>query len=325
MLQTLFVLILVLAAGCAGILAGMIVFGKSEPPPPLASIGSVFDKMDFSDLPRVEKLPARGGGTIGFRHWHAAPANGRETLVIAIHGSAGSGISLHPLAKALAAEGMQVYAPDIRGHGETGRRGDIDYAGQLDDDLEDFAGAIQSRHPGARLVLLGSSAGGGFALHAAASRNGGLFERAVLLAPMLGAHAPTFRKEARAWARPFIPRYIAISILNRFGIHALDHLPVIAFAIDPARAPLLAGTYSFRLLKEFGTRNYAAGLRRARVPLQILVGAEDDLFDAGKFEPTVHAVRPDIPVTVIPGVNHIGMIADPRAVPAVAAALKART
>ena len=323
MLQTLFVLVLALAAGCAGILAGMIVFGKSEPPPPLTSIGSVFDKIDFSDLPRTKKLPARGGGTIAFRHWDARPAGGQETLVMAIHGSSGSGISLHPLAKALAAQGLQVYAPDIRGHGETGRRGDIDYAGQLDGDLEDFVTAIQSRHPGARTVLLGSSAGGGFALHAAASSNGRLFERAVLLAPMLGAHAPTFRKEASAWARPFIPRYIALSILNRFGIHALDGLPVIAFAIDPARAHLLAGTYSFRLLRAFATRNYAQDLKQARMPLQILVGAADELFDAGQFEPAVHAIRPDIPVTIIPGVNHIGMVADPRAVPAIVAAVRA--
>ncbi len=324
MLQSALVLVFALAGIGAAIFAGMIVFGTSEPPPSLNSVAAAFDKIDFSDLPSTGKLPARGGGTIAFRHWDTRPASGRETLVIAIHGASGSGISLHPLAKALAAQGLQVYAPDIRGHGETGRRGDIDYTGQLDDDLEDFVTSTQRQHPGARTVLLGLSAGGGYALHAAASRNGSLFERAVLLAPMLGAHAPTFRKEARAWARPFIPRYIAISILKRFGIHALDGLPVIAFAIDPARAHLLAGTYSLRLLRAFATRNYVRDLKQARIPLHILVGAEDELFDAEQFEPAVHAVQPDISVTVIPGVNHMGMIADARAVPAIAEALRTR-
>ena len=38
----------------------------------------------------------------------------------------------------MSAEGIPVYAPDIRGHGQTGVRGDIDYAGQLDDDMADF-------------------------------------------------------------------------------------------------------------------------------------------------------------------------------------------
>ncbi len=112
-------------------------------------------------------------------------------------------------------------------------------------------------------------------------------------------------------------------MLNGLGIHSFDHLPVIAFAIDPARAAILTGKYSFRLLKAFGTGDYVADLKNARAPLQILVGAEDELFDAAMFEPTVHAVRPDVPVTIIAGVDHIGMITDPRAVPAITAALRA--
>ena len=314
-----------LTVGAAvAILAGMIAFGTGEPPPPLASINAVFEKMDFSDLPAVERIPDRGGGAIAFRRWGQQAASDQGTLVIAIHGSSGSSSSLHALAKALAAEGMQVYAPDIRGHGETGRRGDIDYSGQLDDDLEDFVTAVQRLHPGKRPVLLGFSAGGGFALHAAASRYGGLFERVVLLSPMLGPQAPTIKDQGKSWARPFIPKIIGLSVLNGFGIHAFDNLPVIAFAINPARASILAGTYSFRLLNAFGTSDYAADLKNARAPLQILAGARDELFKPEMFAPTAHAIRPGIPVAVLAGIDHIGMTTDPRAVPAIAAALQAR-
>ncbi len=322
-LQSAIVVALVLAGLAGAILFGMIAFGTSDPPPPLASINGAFENMDFSDLPAVERVPARGGGTIAFRRWDARPASDQEIQVIAIHGSSGSSVSLHALAKALSAEGMQVYAPDIRGHGETGRRGDIDYAGQLDDDLEDFVAAVQRFHPGKRPVLLGSSSGGGFALHAAASRYGGLFERVVLLSPMLGPQAPTVKDQGEAWARPFIPRYIGLSVLSGLGIHAFDSRPVIAFAIDPARASLLAGTYSFRLLNAFGTSDYAADLKNARAPLQVLAGGKDELFKAEMFAPTVHAIRPGIPVSIVAGVDHIGMITDPRAVPAIAAALRA--
>jgi pimeloyl-ACP methyl ester carboxylesterase len=317
-------LVIVLAtAGLAGaILAGMIAFGTGDPPPPLASINSAFENVDFTGLPLVEKVSAREGGPIAFRQWKPASAGETVLPIIAIHGSSGSSISLHPLAKALCAEGMYVYAPDIRGHGETGQRGDIDYAGQLDDDLEDFVTAVQRRHPGTRPVLLGSSSGGGFALRAAASRFGNLFERIVLLSPMLGPRAPTIKEQAHEWAKPFIPRYIGLSVLNSFGMHGFDRLPVIAFAIDPARASLLTGAYSFRLLQGFGTSDYAADLKNARAPLRILVGAKDELFAADLFAPTVHAIRPDFPVTVLPGLNHIGMITDPRAIPAIAAALR---
>ena len=99
-------------------------------------------------------------------------ASGRRTprptpnsCVIAIHGSSSQSASIHPLGKALSAAGIPVYAPDIRGHGATGIRGDIDYAGELDDDIADFVAAVRAQHPNAKLVLMGFSSGGGYALH----------------------------------------------------------------------------------------------------------------------------------------------------------------
>lgn len=50
-----------------------------------------------------------------------------------------------PARKALCSEGFVVYAPDIRGHGNTGQRGDIDYSGQLDDDFADLVAAVYTR------------------------------------------------------------------------------------------------------------------------------------------------------------------------------------
>jgi alpha-beta hydrolase superfamily lysophospholipase len=244
-----------------------------------------------------------------------------ERAVIAIHGSSGFSSSMHPIAKALRAEGIAVYAPDIRGHGKTGRRGDIDYAGQLDDDLADLAGLVRTRHPQARIVLLGLSSGGGFALHAAAAL-GSLFDRAVLLAPMLGPRAPTVPQSVYTWARPFVPRIIALSILERFGIHAFEHLPVLAFAIPPDNPVGQTGVYSFRLMQAFGTRDYAADLRKAPRPIAVIVGARDQLFRTDMFEPAIHAVRPDVPVTVLPDLDHIGVSLDARALPAILAAVR---
>src|SRR5215471_11717346 len=146
------------------ILGGMIVFGTENPPPKLASMNDPFEKVDFSDLPPLETVSARRGSPIAFRRWQ--PAGDLGLAVILVHGSAGSSTSLHPLGKAIASSGIAVYAPDIRGHGKTGRKGDIDYAQQLDDDLEDFVAKIKAMQPSSRLVLAGFSGGGGFALHA---------------------------------------------------------------------------------------------------------------------------------------------------------------
>src|SRR5262249_7364850 len=144
-------------------IAAMLVFGTAGSPPTLASLISPLEKIDFNDLPAIETIPARKGGAIAFRRWGVAASTG-DPILILIHGSALSSTSLHPLGKALAAAGIAVYAPDIRGHGETGRKGDIDYRGQLDDDLADFVAMVKAARPGSPLVLAGFSGGGGFAL-----------------------------------------------------------------------------------------------------------------------------------------------------------------
>jgi non-heme chloroperoxidase len=315
----------------AATLAGMVAFGTSAPPKPLASIGDPFKAVDFSTLPALEQTPARHGSPIAFRHWDASrDAAARspervtpERVVIAIHGSTASGSSLLPLARALQAQGFTVYAPDIRGHGDTGTRGDIDYTNELDDDLVDFVAAVKMRHPQAQLALMGFSSGGGFALHAAATPLGAAFARVVLLSPFLGPRAPTVKEDqTNAWASVYLPRLIALAILDRVGIHAFGHLPVIAFAVLPEQAKFLSPTYSFLLVRAFGTEDYVADLRNAKAPLAVLVGGNDELFEAKRFAATIDAIRPDTPVVVVPGLDHVGLVLDPRAVPAIAAALR---
>jgi non-heme chloroperoxidase len=312
-----------LFAASAAALAGMIAFGTSAPPKPLASIGDPFKTVDFSALPGVEETPARHGSPIAFRHWDATSPDKPERVVIAIHGSSASSSSLHPLAQALQVRGFTVYAPDIRGHGDTGTRGDIDYANELDDDLAGFVAAAKMRHPNAELALMGFSSGGGFALHAAATPLGAAFSRVVLLSPFLGPRAPTVKQaDTNAWAKVYLPRIIALAILDSFGIHAFQHLPVVAFAVLPEQAKFLSPTYSFLLARAFGTEDYAADLRKAKVSLAVLVGGNDELFDASRFAATIDANRPDTPVVVVPGLDHVGLALDPRAVPAIAAALR---
>jgi non-heme chloroperoxidase len=308
------------------ILAGMIAFGTSPPPPPLASISIPFHNLDFSDLPVVETLTSRDGTSIAYRRYPASQAAGdAQRIVVAIHGSSANGASLHPLAKALQANGFTVYAPDIRGHGGTGRRGEIDRSAQLDDDLADLLGTIDKSAPRAQLFLLGFSSGGGYALHAAATPIGAKFERVVLISPMLGPRAPTTRSGTGGWAQPYLPRIIALLALERLGVHAFDRLPVLAFAASESADADLTRLYSFGLMRAFGTLDYASDIRNARAPIAILVGENDQLFDPQQYAPTLHAIRPEIPVTILPGLAHIEMSTDSRAVPSIVAALGGET
>ena len=53
-------------------IAAILVIGTAGPPPVLASLINPLDKIDFSDLPAIETIPARKGGTIAFRRWGVA-------------------------------------------------------------------------------------------------------------------------------------------------------------------------------------------------------------------------------------------------------------
>jgi len=316
LMLTLIVLVLVAVAT----LAAMIAFGTGAAPPPMASLSDPYRNVDMSSLPAPQSLTARDGVKLAYRYYPAASAT-PERVVILIHGATASSPSMHPLAARLAAQNMAVYALDMRGHGDSGRRGDLDYPGQLDDDLGEIVGLVKSRHAGTPLALAGFSAGGGFSLHTAATPLGNSFERVVLLSPMLGPRAPTTKPDGSdRLVKPFVPRIIALVLLNRLGIQAFDHLQTLAFG-DFGR-PELTPNYSFVLMSGFATADYADDLRKAHAPLAVTVGTEDEFFAADRYTPTLDAVRPGIPVTVLPGLNHIEMITEASAVPAIVAALR---
>ena len=294
-------------------LAGMIAFGTAAAPPPLASVYDNVRRMDMSELPPPQRYTARDGASLVYRAW----PGGGERVAILIHGSTASSRAMNPLAKALAAAGATVYAPDMRGHGDSGRRGDLDYIGQLDDDLADLMAVLKPKHPGARFTLIGFSSGGGFTLRVAGGRYGDLFDRYILLAPYLGYDAPSSRRGGGGWAAPYVPRIIALAILNRLGIHSFEGLPIVAFARRPdPNEPV--PTYSFRLALGFAAdRDFRDDLRHMRKPMALLVGGDDDEMVADAYAPLLRSLRDDIPVQVIPGVGHIGLTTEPAALAAI--------
>ena len=155
-------------------------------PPPLASVSEPFAKVDFSDLPAIRTYPARDGTKLGYRVYEGGGAQ----AVVLIHGSSDDGAGLHPLAKALREAGASVYVPVLRGHGNFGRSGDIDYIGQLEDDLADFVAVLRPLHPGSSFSLIGFSSGGGFVLRVIATPDEKLFDRFIMISPLLPPGAP---------------------------------------------------------------------------------------------------------------------------------------
>jgi non-heme chloroperoxidase len=311
------VLIILLA-----VLAGMIVFGTRPAPQPMASISAPFAQVDFTTLPKIESYAARDGTALAFRTYRADP----KRIVVMVHGSSTNGSSLHPLATAVHAAGYSVYTLDIRGHGASGPLGDIAYYGQLDHDVQDLVDYLRKQQNDAKLSLVGFSSGGAFALRTAGGENGGLFDRYVLISPALPYNAPTMRQDAGGWVQPYIPRIIALTILNNLGIHALDHLTTLAFAVDPNSRAKPTATYSFGLMQNFAAHaDFRADIRNVSKPMRVLVGNDDTLLYAEQFVPLFTAERTDIPVTVMPDLGHIDMSLKPEALAAVLKALESES
>jgi alpha-beta hydrolase superfamily lysophospholipase len=304
-----------IAGFAALLLAGLIVWPLRSPPE-LASISESRKSIDFSTMPEVSRFQARDGTELAYRHYPAhAPASDR--IAVVVHGSSGSSRgAIHALSMALAARGVQTYAVDIRGHGESGNRGDIAYLGQLEDDMADLVTEIRKTNPIAPLTLIGHSSGGGFALRIAGSGIQNLFSRTVLLAPYLGYDAPSSLPNSGGWANADIPRFIALSVLRGLGMPWAESLPAIAFAVPANSAKTLTGTYSYRLMRDFAaSRDFRTDLAAATRPVMIFSGSADELMVSEKYR---EAVGDRVTVRIIDGVNHMGIVSNPAAVSAIA-------
>ena len=301
----------------AALLTLVLVFGGPRSLPPMASINDPFRDVDFSGLPPLTPYTARDGARLVFRAY-ASRTDPAKGSVVLIHGSSARSNSLHPLAQSFAQAGYSAYALDVRGHGESGTKGQIAYIGQLEDDLEDFLHAVQ---PPSKSVLLGFSSGGGFALRFAASDRQNMFDRYLLLAPFLHQDAPTSRPTAGGWVATGIPRIIGLTFLNRLGMTQLNSLPVLAFALGAEARQFLTPTYSYALAMNFRPHNnYRADIVAAERPLQVLVGEDDELFYAEQFSAVFQAAGKPATVQTLPGVDHIGLTLKPAAIQAVIAA-----
>jgi alpha-beta hydrolase superfamily lysophospholipase len=304
-------------------LAAALAFGGPAPIAPLASINQSFATVDFSAVPPARSYAARDGTPLAWLAYPAAAGGGPDARrIVLVHGSSSRGQSMHVLAQALAAAGFHVAALDMRGHGDSGPRGQAGYIGQLEDDVEDFMRAVPHAGPS---TLLGFSSGGGFVLRFAGSTRQALFDRYVLLSPYLRHDAPTARPGNGGWVSVGLPRLVALHVLNRAGLTAWNHLPVLNFGLNDAARPLLTPSYSYTLATSFAPHDdYRADIRGVRGRLRIVAGSDDELFDAGGFAGVFAAAGQPVPVTLVPGVNHMGLTLDPRAWPAIVEACRDR-
>jgi len=305
--------------------AAVIAFDAPAAPPVLAAGNSIpgMAQWNFAELPARQSVKARDGAPLNYRVYPGRA----DHVVVLVHGSSGSGVDMLKLAQALQAAGATVYAISLRGHGGSGTiSGDVAYRGQLDDDLGDFVKALKLDRQGLHRTLAGFSSGGGFVLRIAGSPHSNLFDDYIAISPYIAHDSPTTKPNSGGWAGAAVPRIVALTLLDRLGLPWFQGLPAVHFATaakaDENRTPV----YSFRLSASLQLGlDWRAVLARISRPTRIVIGANDELFNADQFQPMLQAINPRIGVTVVPDQGHLSMIADPTALAAIVTAWQANS
>ena len=251
------------------------------------------------------------------------PGNPDQPILLMVHGSGWHSGQFDHLGRALA-DLAEVRIVTLRGHGATPeRRGDVDYLGQLEDDLAAAVADAGER----KVILLGHSSGGGLVVRMAGGPHGGLIDRAILLAPFLQYDAPSTRPNSGGWARPLTRRIIGLSMLNAVGIHALDHLTAIQFAmpravLDGPQGHMATTAYSWRLNQSYAPRRNWQG-DVAKLPEFLLIaGAGDEAMEAQAYEPAMTPANPDGTYIILPGLGHLDIVDAPETRAAIRAFLQ---
>ncbi len=340
--------IIVVATIASLLVAFVLVFTQSPSPLPERETTTFnFEAVPrANDPPPFEHYTTRRGDTLNVRHYpaqssaaaaattevdpnlRAAPVESSELadagastettkppLVILIHGSGWHGLQHHRLASYLANTiGADVLVPDLRGHGFTPeRRGDVDYIGQLEDDLADLIAAYRKDEQD--VYFLGHSSGGGLVVRMAGGPHRHLLNGAILLAPYLGYDAPTTRADSGGWAQSLTRRIIGLTILNQFGITGWNDRTVLQFHFPPEvlNGPLghtATPSYSYRMMVSYAPRPRLQSDLAALPPWLLLVGSNDEAFVAEAYEPLMREQAPEGEVRVLPGLGHLELVED---------------
>ena len=276
--------------------------------------------LDFSaqnsgpDQGRFERslYTARDGAGLPVLHLQSERRN--VPLLILVHGSGWHGQQFDALASRLT-DVADILVPDLRGHGANPQhRGDLDYIGQLEDDLADLIRAY--RRDGQKVILAGHSSGGGLVVRFAGGAHGGMIDGAILMAPFLKYNAPSTRQNAGGWAHPLTRRIIGLGMLNNIHITALNHLVVMQFAMPDAvlDGPLghtATVAYSYRLNRSYAPRSAYLADVAALPDFSLIVGTKDEAFLADQYQNLMTAVTDKGEFHLVDGASHLQIVDAP--------------
>jgi alpha-beta hydrolase superfamily lysophospholipase len=220
-------------------------------------------------------LQSADGTALAYRRWSAT--NASVTLAV-VHGLGEHGGRYGRLAQGMAPFGIETYAVDLRGHGNSaGSRGHVDSWSQWIDDAAAFVSNVESQAVG-EVVPLGHSFGGAVMLSTVLAGRVPHARRFVLSSPALKLKVavPAWKASLGRMTSRLAPR---LTMSNEVDARTVSRIPEVveAYRTDP----LVHSKISSRTFAEW-QRAAEDDLARAgeiKIPFLIVAGSDDKLID----------------------------------------------
>ena len=260
-----------------------------------------------SDLGKEQWIKTRDNYKIFSRVYNSE----NKDLLILIHGSGSESRYLANLADSIANQNIAtVLTPDMRGHGRNGgKRGDVNFIGQLENDIEDLIQYGKKNLGAKKIILAGHSSGGGFVLRFIGNPKNSKVDRAILLSPYLGHDAPTVKPNSGGWVKVAMKRIIGLSMINNVGFKSLNHLPVLFFnRPENINDKLQVPSYSFNMTINFNPKNHKGEINNINIPCLVLVGKQDESFYPEQFPITFKPAEKYVRLELLDGVKHLDIV-----------------
>lgn len=244
-------------------------------------------KIPLGKLAPQESFRTRQGDVLSFRVYPAWS----EDLIVLYHGVGSDSRYLCVLASALAEAGAgTVVTPDFRCHGLSLGASDQISSSQLEIDLEELLIHIKMRRAVSRVILVGHSLGGGFALRVAVSDLRAQFAAFVALAPYLPPSLGAFQEGFGGWITPNAEGGFTVNMPEAFrsGQEKLQY----------SAAFLQAATPPTDLFEK---------LRGTKQPVSCLTGALDEVAVPERQKELFAAAG--LSAFIIDGLNHLSLVA----------------
>lgn len=226
------------------------------------------------------------GFVLAHSHW-ASP--GARTIIVALHGMNDYGRFIDEAARYWQARGIETYAYDQRGFGRTEGNGRWPGHDVMAADVAVFLGLVRSRHPGARVFVLGESMGGAVATLAAAREGRAMADGLILVSPAYwGWSNLDIVKRAALWTM------MQLTPGGRLTARGLNIRPsdnekmLIALGQDPfvIKATRIDATYGLVDLMEAAWQ----AAPRVELPTLVLYAKGDEVVPAGPIEEAVSSM-----------------------------------